>query len=572
MQLTKTEMIIDTSPRFPVPTLTLRCVLGGGTFARQPAVSCASPSTWHVRFQASLASEELESPDRATVEVALPTELAWYLNVRRELVELVREVRPPWPVGCFAVVKYGGDLFQVRPFAHIRLRRGAGSLIATLTIRDRKTCGLRLWGEHKMPRSPLRHTLNIDVSRLGRLSDAVWAEPFPNCARSVICLTDHPDWDSVPKATALYNLFAAHDVRITKAVFPSADAGWDYGPGLDSPEYAAVIDRWFETGHEIAFHGLGSGIHPPAQSDECLRRIDRLDPYEPRTWIDHSCGDYGFGKAASLPSGADLLQTLSAKGVQNFWSYTDLWQNPATHLHSWRPRTVHSAFGDSLELVWRRGSLGPLQLAYLGSIPVKNLTGDTQYRRVFKQPWSLSQWAGLGTNYRILREIDRGPLCLYELSGDFFLRNPSGIMVFDTVLLNHLALQMRPSNIESLARDNGILIGHTYLAATHKKGGRNCFRVDREAQFVDGFLEDVEHISALQKSGQTVTLPLRDLRVALARHAMSSLIRTAEGWEAHGELMVASHTPYQIAGGKMAEDRTGIFTAPISSTALLVNP
>jgi len=570
----RSEFIIEATLTFPAPALKARRVVGDETFSWCPVVSCASQSTWHALFTASLSSDEAVSPDQVIAEVTFPAERAWYLNSGRDLVSLIDEVFPPWPVGCLAVLKHGDGLFQVNfdPEAHFRLRHSGGSLIVGVTLRDRRACGLRLWGEHKLAKSPSKHSLRIVVSRLANLSEAIWAEPYPGSARSVVCLTDHADWDSVPKAAALCDLFAAHDLRITKGVFPAADPGCNYGPGLDSPEYAAIIDRWFQTGHEIAFHGLGSAINAPAHLDECLRRIDRLDSYAPQTWIDHSCGEYTVARSARLPGHASLLQILAAKGVRNLWSYADVWENPGTHLHIWHPRSPLSAFRDFLRLARRSGPVSPLRLAYLCTIPLKNLTGDAQYRRVLRRPTSLSGWVGLATNYRRLCEIRRHPLCLYGLGGDFFLQDPEGTMVFDTILLNHVTLQLCPPNIERLARDNGILIAHTYLAAVHKKGGNNCFRVDRGAQLLDGFRENVEHISSLQKRGEVVTLPLRDLREALVRHAQTIVIRTAEGWEVRGDVLVSSHTPYRIAGENMTKDHHGVFTAAIPGAAFLANP
>jgi len=568
------EETIDALSAIPAPNVRLTYAKGGQSLTWCPPVVRVEKSPWHEVFTVPLLSDELEAPHLAIVEVTFETDLAWYLNSRREFVDLSGEVTPPWPVGCLTVLKRGDLLLQVQfdPVPHFRLRRNPKSLTAILLVRDHSACGLRLWGENKLGGSPLHYSIRVEISRLAQLSDAVWKEPFPGAARSVICITDHPDWDSVPKASALCDLFADHGLRITKGVFPVADSGWDYGPGLDSPEYAAVIDRWHEAGHEIAYHGLGSGMHAPADADECLRRMDRLDPYTPRTWIDHSCGEHTFARAARLPGDIDLVAVLAAKGVRNFWSYADVWQNPASDLQVVKSRSAHSAFADFLRLAWRRGYVGPLQLAYLGTIPIKNLTGPSQYRDFLREPWSVSQWCRMRANYRLLRVLNRRPLCLYGLNGDFFSLDPDGTMIFDTLLLNHVALQLCPSNIERLVRDNGVLIAHTYLAAVHKKGGRNCFRVDRETQFLEGFRENIQHISALQKRGDLVTLPITDLREALLRHSQMRIVKTADGWEVRGDAVVSSRTPYRIGQGHLVRDSHGVFSAAIRGVVILANP
>jgi hypothetical protein len=561
---------IEQAPPFPTPTFRVRYVAGDQTVGCRPAAECIEQSAWHASYASSFSSDPVR-PDQVRVEVVFPAERSWYLDSRRELAPLRGAVYPPWPVGCFAVLGLGGGLFQVGldPAMHFQLRQSGDSLTVAFTLRDRTACGLRLWGEHKLPGSPSHRSFHVVLSRLQQLSDALWAEPFPEGARSVICITDHSDWDSAPKASTLCQLFAAHDIRITKGVFPAADAGWDYGPGLDSPEYAAVIDRWHETGHEIAYHGIGSGRDAPTDLDECRRRIDRLDAYAPQTWIDHGCGEYAFVRSARLPGGIGLPETLLAKGVRNFWSYTDAWQNPAIHLDVRHPRGVLSSFGDLATLLWRRGLTGPLQLAYLATIPVKNLVGDAECRRVMNRPWSPAEWAGLTAKQRLLGEMRRHPPYLYGPGGDCGPQGAGDMMLFDTVLLNHLMLQLCPSNVEQLAQDNGLLIAHTYLGAVHRKGGRNCFKAGSQAECLEGFRENVEHISALQKRGEVITLPIRDLREALERHAQTRIRRTAEGWEVQGNTLVGSHTPYRIEGRHMARDRHGLYVAPISGAALL---
>jgi hypothetical protein len=413
--------------------------------------------------------------------------------------------------------------------------------------------------------------LSVAVSRLNCLEEAVWIEPFPGAARSVICLTDHADWDSVAKSTALLELFARHEIRITKCVFPAADPGFSwYGPGLDDPEFAAVIRDWHETGHEIGYHGLSSsGSVSGLSLDECLRRMDRVLPFGPETWTDHGIGEHNFVNTGRLPGGADLLATLAGKGIRNIWSYGDAWQNPGTDLNIWQSRGMLDGFHDALRLAVRRGPMGPLQLAYLGTIPFKNLFGAEHYLRLFWRLWSPAAWRVAARNLRRFREISRYPLFLYGLSGDFFPQDPEEIMVFDTLLLNHLSLQFRPSNLDRLVGTGGIVIGHTYLSDVQRQGGRNCFRIGREAQILDEFRENIAYISSLQERGDVATLPLRDLRRAFMSYARARVTRLDGGWEIHRDAVVCSRSPFRIMDRDAARGRDGLFTASAAGGARL---
>ena len=557
----------------PTPTVIAHFLVGGHRSARHVPPECCERSSEHALYRITVESGDDACPTHVGAEVRLPADEAWCLNAARALASVHGEVRPPWPVGCFAVLRQGKTFFQVSfsPNAHFRLRRDRNNLIARFVLRDRKRCGLRLWGEHKLHPSPGRNAFGIMICRLDQPDDAVWVEPFPRAARSVVCLTDHPDWDSVAKVTALGELFERHDIRITKGVFPVADAGFSrYGPGLNVPEYAALIDRWSEAGHEIAFHGIGScGEITGLDADECIRRIDRLFRYRPETWIDHGSGQYAFARAGRLPGGLDLLAVLCDRGIRNFWSFGDAWQNPADHLDIWHRRSVAGSFADFARLARRRGTTRPKELAYLGTIPLKNMAGIAQYLRLLRRPWSVAEWKAVARNYRLLREINTDPFYLYDLGGNFALQNPDGTWVFDTILLNHLALQLCPSSIDRLVECGGILIAHVYLGAVHAYGGRNCFHVRSEAEFLPAFREDMEHIGELQKRADLITLPFRDLRRALVGHARSRVVRCEGRWQIMCDAVVCSRRPFRIDGRAATPNREGVFSANVHGTTIL---
>lgn len=537
-------------------------------------IDCLERSLWHVVYDVPLGLTGDDPPDRVSVRLALSATRSWHLSPDRQLRPVEGSVSPPWPVGGFAVVQNELGYFQVHlgAAAHPRFVQARDTLVATITLRDRRTCGLRVWGEDKLCEPSFRHAYRLIVSRLNAVEEAVWAEPFPSGARSCICLTDHPDWDSVEKSSALHRLFAVNGIRITKAVFPASDLGWDYGPGMDSHEYSAVIDRWWEAGNEIAYHGLGSGRDAPASLDDCIGRLAALDRYRPRTWIDHGRGDYLFVRQATLPGGASLLKHLSERGVHNYWSYADPWQNPASDLRIWHSRRAGDAVADFLTLTRRRGPTGPRQFAYLGSIAVKNLTGDEQYRRVLSRPWACSEWTDLVRSSRLLRELRRDPLYLYSRSGDFWPGSEARDLVFDTMLLNHVSLQLSPSNVERLVHDNGLLVAHTYLADTDPRGGRNCFCAQEPPRILGQFQENVQHMSMLQSRGDLVTTPLRDLREALSQYAQTRIIRRSDGWDIRGCVTICSHTPYKVAGEYIPSDPHGFRRTAVDGRLFLSVP
>jgi hypothetical protein len=306
-------------------------------------------------------------------------------------------------------------------------------------------------------------------------------------------------------------------------------------PGLDVPEYKNYIDMMYESGSEIAYHGLSPRTDPPSLS-ECLRRIEMMSMYSPKTWIDHGCGAYLFSRDAVFKEGGCLVEILSKSGVENYWSYTDLWENPTRHLDVWKHRKLFSAFSNFFSFLWDKKRVSVPLMVYYGSSVLKNLLGPFQFRRIINEPWSMSAWKFVAVHNRRLKHYHENPMVLYDLSGQSSLMSNQSIWVFDTMLLNHLAFQLRPANIDLLYKQNGLLLAHCYFG--HQKnsyGTINCFvNDDGNLSLIPEFIEDVKYISEKQRQRELVTLSFNALRNALTNFVNASLIRTSSGWEIEG--------------------------------------
>ena len=492
---------------------------------------------WSAQYSLSIPTST-EDTDRIQVTCVFCAEEAYFLSHDRQILPLSSEASPPFPVGCILWVKEGDMLCQIDlpKYPYLRLCKHGNKVTAKFIIQDRLGSGLILWGDHKIRKSPIEKQIYIRTNRLRSLQEAVWLEPYPNGARSAICLTDHPDFDTVPKLRLLQELFSENNLRITKGVFPSSDPVLGrMEPGLDVPEYKNYIDMIYESGSEIAYHGLSPRTDPPSLS-ECLRRIEIMSIYSPKTWIDHGCGAYLFSRDAVFKEGDCLVEILSKAGVENYWSYTDVWENPTRHLDVWKHRNLFSAFSNFSSFLWdkKRASL-PL-MGYYGSSVLKNLLGPLHLRRIINKPWRMSAWKFVAAHSRRLKYYHENPMVLYDLSGQSSLMSNQSIWVFDTMLLNHLAFQLRPANIDLLCEQNGLLLAHCYFGHQRKSYGTiNCFVNDGgNVSLIPEFIEDVKYISEKQSQRELVTLSFNALRNALTNFVSASIIRTSTGWEIQG--------------------------------------
>jgi len=516
-------------------------IIGGSAIP----ISVVQESHWFAQYRLSL-STETDATDRIGITCFFPAEEAYFLDHSRQILPFSSEVYPSFPVGCILWLKHRGILWQVDlpKFPHLKLCKQRDRVTASFVVQDRLGAGLILWGDHKLAKAPVKRQIYIRANRLKTIQEAVWLEPYPNGARSVVCLTDHPDFDSVEKIRLLYELFSKHDLRVTKGVFPSGDSGSaTIKPGIDTPEYKRYIDMLYECGSEIAYHGFGPRSQAPPIS-ECLRRIDMMSRYSPKTWIDHGYGNHLFSRGAVLTEGDSLVEILGKVGVENYWSYTDVWENPTRHLHAWARRKPFIAFSNMLSFLWDKKPVSVPLLIYYGSSVLKNVFGPFHLRPILDKSWNAKSWKSVASQARVLRYFHQNPMVLYDMNGLCSFMSDQKIWVFDTLLLNHLAFQLRPENIDSLCKQNGLLLAHCYFG--HQKstyGTINCFVQDQDhLVLIPEFIEDVKYISEKQRQRDLVTLPFAALREALTNFGNVSAVRTQGGWEINGgKAVVASH-------------------------------
>jgi hypothetical protein len=551
-------------------------IVGFKRSAKEIPISIVEENYWTTQYRLTIPTS-LEGTDRIEVTCLFCAEDAYFLSHDRRVLSLSSTASPPFPVGSILWIKEGDMLCQIDlpKYPYLGLRKQGNRVTATFVIQDRFSSGLILWGDHKIKRRSSEKQIHVRANRIKSLQEAVWLEPYPNGARSVICLTDHPDFDTVPKLRLLQEIFSEHNIRITKGVFPDSDPAIDkMEPGLDVPEYKNYINAIYESGSEIAYHGLSPRAQPPSLS-ECLRRIDVMSMYAPKTWIDHGCGSYLFSREAVFKEGESLIDVLGKAGVENYWSYTDVWENPTRHLDIWRHRKVFAAFTNFLSFLWDKKSVGLPLMVYYGSSVLKNLLGPFHIGPIISKPLKMSAWKLVAAHSRRLHRCRKNPMVLYDLSGQSSLMTKESIWVFDTILLNHLAYQLRPANIDLLCKQNGLLLAHCYFGHQKKRYGTlNCFAGDGDnLSLLPDFIENVKYISEKQSQRELVTLSFQALRNALVNFVNASLVRTSSGWEINGiNSIVASQRFASVLKPKNQWPKGKLYYTEVEGQAVLQMP
>ncbi len=470
----------------------------------------------------------------------------------------------------------GGFLRFEFPWAsRLELTPVRAGLRVLVDLVDVEACGLSRWDVSKLTPS-LPESLDVFEDALRDPDDCLWVEPFPDGAPAALCLTDHPDFDSVGKLRSLAELFGRLGLRFTKGVFPAQEPlGTKREPGLDVPEYRAVVDALFESGSEIALHGIGPRPRPPEIS-EFRRRLDLARPYSPVTWIDHGVGEYLFSRRARLPGGESLVELLGEAGIVNYWSYVDGWSNPFGDLRSNAERTDAGAILDFLRAL---GSVsgtaqGVKGLLYPLSHLANNLLGENGTLSVRGRPLRAASWRAAGASRRAHRAASARPTPIYGLDARGFALTRGDAWVFDTVLLSHPGVELSPAAVDRLRDASGLSLVHCYLSCTHPYIGEGCFSPGRDDALNPRFVADLEYIAERQCSGDLSVLPLRDLRSALERFRGVRLERVESGWrfggESDGAGIVVGGSPEglgRLQGEPMARSAGAGSRLPVDSVA-----
>jgi hypothetical protein len=522
-------------------------------------------------FNISYSAEFLADEDNlrsVIADIVIDSDQTWFLDDDGQLAPLASSAIPSWPAGRFIVTARDGQLdrWELPRLGRFRLVRQKGSVRIVAPLLDRSRCGLSVWPS--APWAPRRDKMVLEIfqTSLNRLEECAWVEPYPDGARAVICLTDHADFDSPEKARLLADQLIRREIRITKSVFPSADlpSPWPWDEtGLDNEDYRRSIERLFEHGSEIALHGFTPKREAPPLS-ECKRRLELLRQYELTTWIDHGVGDYLFSRGGGLPGGVRLEALLEENGVRNYWSYFDVWDNPfGKDLSVLATRSGLDVVSDLLSRNHNWPKTSRRQVLWFGLHEFRNIVGDGNDIPIRRRPWRLAAWGKGFQWYRIARQVRRAPLGIYGRDGAVFQQSLQSPWVFDTVLLNHLSLQLAPAMIDRLIQSGGLVVAHCYMTCELDYARGNVFqRMNGRVAVDPAFETALDYLSDRQRSGELITMSFAQLRQCLTLFARTRLRRTETGWKTELANGVTRHERQPTDGRSTRELAGARFTLP----------
>jgi hypothetical protein len=481
----------------------------------------------------------------------IESEKAFYLSSRRTLTELKTSACPTVPAGRFMAVETRNGVFRL-DFPWIlsyQVSRKADGIEINTVLRDKNRCGISKWGSNKIIDGPQTYSLNVYCAKMDAVEDCLWLEPYPGGAQAALCLTDHADFDSIEKLRLLSDLYVKNDFRFTKSVFPKSDATpTKHEPAMDIMEYRKSIEKLYDAGCGIAYHGFGPRIKAPPPA-ECRNRLSLMREFNVATWIDHGDGNYLFSRQNVLEDGTILTDILGQYGVKNYWSFFDIWNNPFVKLSSWSLRTTADILHDLYVGMSSLKKLNIIRCAYLMDHAIKNIIGSYEFLELKQKPFRMNNWAKAYMTKTLLSVLRKGPFAIYGHDGTVFTCTSDSLWIFDTVLCNHLGIQLKPALIDSLTEDSGLLLAHCYFGAQNRHIFDNCFEGQGpDLSISSAFVKNIEYIAERQKAGDLITLSFAQLRASLETFSHSFISRNDYGWQVD----VKGGSPLVMGGSRQA--------------------
>ena len=154
-------------------------------------------------------------------------------------------------------------------------------------------------------------------SKMGALEISRSQIPFS----AIACFTDHCDFDTVQNLKLQRQLFKECSIKVTKGFFlnhfskRSTNASYQN----DSEE----LDLWKNDGHEMCYHSLSQSIKSNEES------FDDFENFQPPfnnsyVWIDHGFQPYNFTLfTKNNIEKSSYENILSAKNITTLWNYID---------------------------------------------------------------------------------------------------------------------------------------------------------------------------------------------------------------------------------------------------------
>lgn len=319
-------------------------------------------------------------------------------------------------------------------------------------------------------------SLALLFSSNGAIEVSRSAYPFS----SILCFTDHCDFDTVKLLQKQRLFFKEKGIKTTKGIFLNHfskredNACWQN----DSEE----LTKWLDDEHELCYHSLSQSLK--SKQESITDFFNFTPPTKMPVWIDHGYQYYNVSlyKKEGI-SEVDYAKNLNGKKIKIIWNYIDSGTTTSGVINQLNPKHFnlksfyHGIKNKPLKIKIALLIKNSIVHFYANEELIKNYTFLASNFKKASQSKSIKDiFNFVKMSFKVIMPLFKIALFwskykdktypLAKYSPTFFehiIANEKFI-VFQTVELVDFISTFNKSSIDILIKENGLCIAHTYFA------------------------------------------------------------------------------------------------------------
>lgn len=318
---------------------------------------------------------------------------------------------------------------------------------------------------------------------------------------AIACFTDHCDFDTPENLKIQRDFFKRNNVKVTKGFFLNHFSKRSDNASFEND--AEELSLWQNDGHELAYHSLSQSLKPIPDSFDDFYNFKA--PFSgPCTWIDHGFQPYNFSLFKNKKiNEQDYEANLISKNIRILWNYIDSGKATVGVINQLNTKqfTLSSflkgnkglRFSKQLQLMTKN-----MMFHFYGDqeliLKYKSIAGN--FKKVFHQKDKSKFYALLKDGFGLISSIvsvlafwnsnKNTPYKLAKYSPILFKHTifEKEFYIFQTLKIDNFEKALCQLNIDSLIKEKGVFVAHTYFTVPMKYHKGRLFYSNNEINFI----------------------------------------------------------------------------------------
>lgn len=307
-------------------------------------------------------------------------------------------------------------------------------------------------------------------------------KPVPEFSRSlipfksIVCFTDHCDFDNNNNLNTQFNFFNKHDIKISKGFFLNHYSKRKHTTSYENDKQ--ILLQFNNQGHELFYHSLSQSVKDESEAIKEFINFTPPEEFPVNTYIDHGYQPYNHTlKKSSTLSVDKWSKLMTEKKIKNFWTYFDTGTSETGIINQLNPNHF------TPKRLLRYHYLNPIfvfrtLLFFSGdeNLLVTYKKSSRMIKRIIRKK-SFKKTTGLITNVMkclgyvistLAKKDSRNKSFKYAKYSPFIFQhsfNDTIFNYFQTTEVTNFENTFSKKNIDLLVQESGAIIAHCYFSS-----------------------------------------------------------------------------------------------------------